>query len=283
MSSLYKYIADCSAVPFLLRGTVKFTPIPELNDPSELVPNVDIEQVKSSLDRLRSHGYSDEDMLHLRHQEHLLRRLAPRFLAIDVPSTKERATAIIRAAFYDSVPLLERLLNETAQEMSSKVGLFCLSRRFDSLPMWAHYARNAAGLVVEFRGLEEVFRGDETGILAQPVPVRYEREHAGVTFEPQSHESLFFTKFADWSYEQEVRVVLPLSDCRREPVGATSVYLYQVPPERIARLILGWNMDPEQIDAVHAYVRDINPDVAVVGARVVRGRVEPIDPLSPLR
>ena len=79
MSALYKFIASSDAVRFLLNGVVKFTPISELNDPSELVPSVDMQAVRDSLERLRVEGYSDDDMMHLRQQGHLLQTLAPKF------------------------------------------------------------------------------------------------------------------------------------------------------------------------------------------------------------
>ena len=140
--------------------------------------------------------------------------------------------------------------------------------------MWAHYASNARGLVVEFVELDKVFPGDDTGVLCKPVAVLYEREHLGVSFEPQSHESLFFSKFQDWGYEQEVRVVLPLTNCRQEFVGGNLLYFYDLPARCIARVILGWNTAPEKADAVRAYAHTLDPKVEIVQARIVRGRVE---------
>jgi Protein of unknown function (DUF2971) len=270
---LYKFITDARALASVLRGTVKFTPISELNDPSELSPTLNTDAVEASLARLRKVGYSETDMLHLRRQERVLQRLAPRFLSVHAPATAPAATEIIRSPFYDYIPALERLLIAAAQEISSKVGLFCLTLRYDSLPMWAHYARNAAGLVVEFRNLQKVFAGDDTGVLDQPIAVSYERERAGMTFDPQSHQSLFFSKFEDWSYEQEVRVVMPLADCRREHAEGRSLHLYDVPAESVARVILGWNMRADEIAAVRNLVREINPAVEVSCARFLRGRV----------
>ncbi len=271
---LYKFIAEPSAVKFILDGAVKFTPIHELNDPSELSPTLVVEDVLASLARLRREGYSEQDLIHLQRQGHVLRRLAPEFQAVPVPRTAAEATALIRSPLYDSVSTLERLLRETAREMSSKVGLFCLSRRYDSLPMWAHYAANAAGLIVEFRHLDQFFAGDETGVLNRPIAVRYQKERSGVTFEPQSHESLFFDKFEDWSYEQEVRVVVPLADCRQAHFGGRRLYLYDVPPECVPRLILGWNTAPESARLVRALATRSRKPVEVVQARFQRGRVE---------
>lgn len=273
MTTLYKFITDPDAVRFLAKGVIKFTPISELNDPSELSPNLIAEEVEASLARLRREGYSHQDVIQLRRQEALLQRLAPQFLAIRAPRSPEEATARIRSSSYDSIPRLERLLGETASEISSKVGLFCLSLRYNSLPMWAHYAGNASGLVVEFCNLDNIFLGDETGVLQQPIPVRYDRERSSVTFEPQSHESIFFSKFRDWSYEREVRIVLPLSECRQEFVNIKPIYVYDLPTTCIVRVILGWNMLPEKIDSIRELVNHINPELEIIQAKFVRGRV----------
>jgi len=53
---LYKFIADPDALAVLLKGIVRFTPIPELNDPSELVPTLNPDEVRASLERLRRDG-----------------------------------------------------------------------------------------------------------------------------------------------------------------------------------------------------------------------------------
>jgi hypothetical protein len=273
LQALYKFVTDVEALPHFLSGLTKFTPIRDLNDPSELVPHVVPDEIRASLDRLKRDGYSDDDIVHLQRQGHLLTRLAPKFLATRVPATRAEADKMIRASFYQSTSTLERLLIATAEEISSRVGLFCLSTRWDSLPMWAHYAGNATGVAIEFQGLEEVFRGDNTGILRAPIAVRYEREHAGVTFETRSHETLFFVKFQDWSYEREVRVVLPLDECEHRAHNGRELYLYQMPRPCISRVVVGWRMPTSKVAEVKARVRASSPGVEVVGARIMRGQV----------
>jgi hypothetical protein len=273
MTALYKFIGNVEDARFLLKGCVKFTPIPELNDPSELMASVTPDDVRRSLERLRKDGYTDGDMIHLRRQGKVLERLAKRFQAIGVPDTPDQANAIIASPFYDNIPRLETLLRETAQEISSRVGLFCLTRRYDSLPMWAHYAANATGVVFEFRDLEDVFPGDDTGVLHSPISVRYERERLGVTFEPQSHDSLFFAKFDDWGYEQEVRVVVPLVDCRAVAASDRTLHLFDIPPRNIARVVLGWRAPPDSARRLVELVQENNPDVEVRQAEIEGGRV----------
>jgi hypothetical protein len=270
----YKFVSNSHAVPYLLKGSIKFTPIKELNDPSELTSNFILSDVLDSLSRLRRDGYSEEDLFHLKQQGKLLARLSPGSLAVHVPPTREQANWLIRSSFYDQTHTLERLLERTANEMSQKVGLFCVSKRFDSLPMWAHYSANAAGLVVEFRGLNEVFQGDQTGILNQLVTVRYNRKSTGVTFDPRSHESLFFEKFDDWDYEQEVRIVRPLDDCKALDSEGTRLYLHEIPKECISRLILGWRMEPGEAANIREQARSCSHPVAVVEAGFKRGQIE---------
>ncbi|HYN54173.1 MAG TPA: DUF2971 domain-containing protein [Methylotenera sp.] len=269
----YKYIAGSSSVPYFLKGCIKFTPIPELNDPSELTSNVILDDVLHSLERLRTYGYSKEDLIYLQQQSNLLQILAPGFQAIDVPQSPSAATTRIRSPFYDRIPLLLSLLEQTANAISSKVGIFCLSKRFDSLPMWAHYADNASGLVVEFVDLEKDFSGDSTGILKKPVNVRYERERNSITFEPQSHESLFFDKFQDWGYEQEVRIVMPLKECNVVNSGSHQLYLYNIPVERVSRLILGWRMADTIVDEIIKQVSLCEHRIEVIRSKISKGRV----------
>ncbi|MDX2101966.1 MAG: DUF2971 domain-containing protein [Alphaproteobacteria bacterium] len=275
MSPLFKFIGNPDDVRFLLNGCLKFTPIPQLNDPSELVPYVVHDAVAESRERLRREGYNDTDMIYLRRQGNLMNLLAPHRMAIPVPPTKERATEQIRNPLYDNTSWLERLLDATAREMADKVGLLCLTKRFDSLPMWAHYANNANGLTVEFQNLDVVFQGDNTGILREARAVRYQRERTGVTFEPDSFESLFFAKFEDWSYEEEFRVVLPLAECRTEQIsGDRRLHTYDVPKSCVTRVILGWQMKDEAAQHVRNLALKLNPRVKVVQAHISRGRVE---------
>lgn len=273
MPALYKFLGNPAIARSVLAGSIKFTPIAELNDPAELNPTLNREAVIASLSRLREIGYSQDDLIHLRRQGAVLQALSPSTQTVHVPSTPEEATRIIHSPFYDSTSTLERLLSQTARDIASKVGLFCLSRRFDSLPMWAHYAANATGLAVEFTGLESEFTGDATGVLRQLREVTYAQEIEGVTFDPKSHESLFFSKYMDWSYEQEARVVLPLADCRQHIHDQGILYLYDLPTKFIRRVILGWNINRTSVDIVRDAVSEFCPNAEVVQAKFLRGKV----------
>ena len=57
---LFKFVSSTHAVLNMARGSLKFTPLPELNDPSELTPVMNRAAVRKSLEELRLHGLTKE-------------------------------------------------------------------------------------------------------------------------------------------------------------------------------------------------------------------------------
>ena len=104
---------------------------------------------------------------------------------------------------HDNLDYMERKLFATVESIRAGVGILSFSERYDSLPMWAHYADLAKGFVVIFENLERTFKGDETGSLNVPKPVVYTEWFVGMTFDPSTQDRLFFSKLSDWSYERE--------------------------------------------------------------------------------
>ena len=114
--------------------------------------------------------------------------------------------------------------------LTTNTGIFCMSKRWDSLTQWAYYADGGRGLCLEF----EVTR--EPG--NPPVyEVRYDDERpvveVGCETEDQRKEVSRETFFAwtckamDWQHEREVRAF------RKDPG------LYQYPPEMLKNIIVG--------------------------------------------
>ena len=275
---MYKFISNSEPffdiVRSLLQGEIKFSLIHELNDPTELIPSMVFDDVRKSRERLLQDGFSEEEFEYIRKQERLFQRLAPECQVVPAPASREKARELLQNQIFDREDYLKSALFKTAKIMTSRIGVFCLSRRYDSFPMWAHYASNAKGLVVEFRNLNKTFSGDNTGILREPVPIRYERGKIGVTFDPKSHESLFFCKLPDWSYEREVRIILPLDECCDKNVNGKTIYVHKMRSNYIARLILGWKMTSETVENVRQLVSENNSNVEVVQARIGHDRIE---------
>jgi hypothetical protein len=166
--------------------------------------------------------------------------------------------------------MLQQKLDELVEILNSQIGIFCVSDRFDSFPMWAHYAKYAKGYLIQFDELEAQFVGDETGVLSILKKVKYSTPRASVTFEPDSHLSVFFSKLEDWSYENEFRVIKPFSECSFDK--EKNIHLFTINQKAVVRVIVGWK-NQEYNDRFIKEVTGINPKVDVKKARLENGKV----------
>ncbi|WP_442578460.1 DUF2971 domain-containing protein [Mesorhizobium sp. ASY16-5R] len=268
---LYKFVDSAEAVKKIAAGSLKFTPIEELNDPSELTPVMDRLSVRESLDAIRKNGMTGEQFGWLQRQEALLDLLSPEQKTISAPTTIENANYVLKSIVYDNFEYMEIKLFETIKNIKSRVGILSLTQRYDSLPMWAHYADLAKGVVLILNNLEKTFNGDRTGILNIPKSVVYADRFPGMTFDPSTQDRLFFTKLSDWSYEREWRIVTALSDCHRPSGG--NLYLRNVNPLHLTGVICGWRTPPDIVSSLGIELRHINPKAKLTSAVMEGGTV----------
>jgi hypothetical protein len=99
----------------------------------------------------------------------------------------------------------EALRRDLIQIYRHKVGLYCLAERNDSILMWSHYAADHAGYCLEFEA------ANYTPVFAGAQRVSYADAYPEIDFyntpEREKVELSFLTKFTDWSYEREWRIV----------------------------------------------------------------------------
>ncbi|ARU47221.1 DUF2971 domain-containing protein [Sulfurospirillum diekertiae] len=99
--------------------------------------------------------------------------------------------------------------NRIRQNARDKMGVLSLSRTSTSILMWSHYANNHKGLVFGF----EPKAKDSKSCLAKPMKVDYEITYdllsyvANSEIRQKQYIKELLTKFKDWSYEKEYRVV----------------------------------------------------------------------------
>lgn len=268
---LFKFVSSTHAVLNMAKGSLKFTPLDELNDPSEMTPVMDRAAVRRSLEALRASGLTKEQYKWLRCQDAVLSLLAPQEKVLNAPKTLEAANRMLSIVTYDNLDYMERKLFATVELIRARVGILSLSERYDSLPMWAHYSDQAKGFVVIFEDLHKVFSGDETGSLNVPKRVEYAEEFIGMTFDPSTQDRLFFSKLQDWSYEREWRVVTALACCRRTP--DRSLYLRDTKPSPMTGVICGWRVSEKERLGLCDDLKLVNPEIRVIAASFVRGKI----------
>src|ERR1700677_1821292 len=110
--------------------------------------------------------------------------------------------------------LLASKIREFSEALSSAVDeqyrVYCLTPRFDSELMWAHYTSKHRGICLEFATRNELFCSALPVRYAENYPRFYMTDFAG----PEENIAPLLSKSAAWSYEQEFRLI---SDERGNP------------------------------------------------------------------
>ena len=159
----------------------------------------------------------------------------------------------------------------------------CFSKSPVVSPMWAHYANNHSGFVVEFDAdsLEHYF---EDGLLqevtyrTEPDPsIRHFVQMAAMRKKPRDAYFLqsfatnqaYFSKYSEWAYEQEIR--LAGLDQYVEDVGGIKV-LY-VPMKGILSIVAGSRASPEFVTATRKIASENN--LRWYGAKIGKSYSQP--------
>jgi hypothetical protein len=131
--------------------------------------------------------------------------------------------------------------HEELRAVLAPLKLLCFSEIPDNILMWAHYAKDHSGVVIEFSVIE---RYDSAWGAAKPVRYRKEMPFLvneeklvrllsgeGTIATPDLFEEAVYVKAADWAYEKEWRLVGGWEKAKTEeyipfkPEEITAVYL----------------------------------------------------------
>jgi hypothetical protein len=115
------------------------------------------------------------------------------------------ATAMFLKGDHRNPTMWESLRNNISVQLDNEIGLLCLSTVNDSILMWSHYCRNHEGICLGFKwSVQTEFFGK-----AQQVKYRSKLPTVDVYNTPHEKqvEEIFLTKFSDWRYEKEWRII----------------------------------------------------------------------------
>ena len=161
---------------------------------------------------------------------------------------RSRALAILAAI--DEPGILEMFVTETIREYIRihpahhektlhKLAICSFSENATNILMWGHYASKHTGCVIGFdlEGLNQLYPGGLFNVLYSkdriPLPMNRNdvRETANLSVR---------TKSIDWKYEQEWRLIMPISVLNTN----NGVLVCSFPPGIIREIILGVRVDP---------------------------------------
>lgn len=230
---LYKYFS-IERRDVLLNRLIRLTQPGDFNDPFELHPSYDL--------------MSKKDIAALPE--------APGQEGIQGPKMRVFTPEAMQAMIEAVLPGLQKQIaqlsdqegtflidnNRLAQAtFDSKFGILSLTENPDSLLMWAHYANNHNGFVVQFDETHEFFAPTTyEGQALELTKVEYSTERPILSYSTINSPSLYYRKSPEWAYENEWRIIKPLSAARATlPHPEHPRFLFDLPPSAVKGVIVG--------------------------------------------
>jgi hypothetical protein len=253
--SLYKYVT-VENLKRILQGHIRITQPSAFNDPFEMLPEVHVPRSSGSANVTISFSVTAP------------RRDPPVGVLGSASASEDCDDAVSR---------------DIIDQFNRSLGSFCMSRTRDSLLMWAHYADSYAGAMIEFDETQEFFRG------SIDVEYRSSRPKRDIGAYLSEGEPVpvaeLCVKSDKWAYENEVRLVRNLSDCKR--IGEHDgfpVYVMDLPAACIKAVTLG---ERTPVDAQREVLGILGMTriplyLAVVANREYGFRIEPVKLAAPL-
>jgi Protein of unknown function (DUF2971) len=153
------------------------------------------------------------------------------------------------AAIDTTDPRVAYAVTMLTTQMKDEVGLLCFSRNWDNLLLWSHYGNSHQGVCLGFDILQDPSGEDKCmDVLYQPNVLQI-RGPEDVDFDLANR--LLHTKHESWSYEQEVRVLVP-----RDPPDAKNFSWFDLGPAlELKEVIIGAQCDPTMSKKLEEAVR----------------------------
>jgi len=124
----------------------------------------------------------------------------------------------------------ENMRNDLVAMLGHRIGLYCLSQHNDSILMWSHYSEDHKGYCLEFEAT------DQTPMFGAAQSVTYSDKYPVIdvirTPNEEQIDLVFLTKFSEWKYEQEWRII-------DHEIGPGT---HEYPKELLKGVVFGMNM-----------------------------------------
>lgn len=242
---LYKYISVNNQIidGIFKDHFLKFAPAHKLNDPFELKPIFKGFFRDEQKDRQYQDNWMKQYVLNdVRDTDQESFRKA--FLDVTYKRTSSINQEVTFEEFCDSP--IKYFHEEAYQKISlPRWGVFSLCERKNNLLMWAHYADEHKGMVVELDKHHIFFKqnrtADDIESVLKKVKYTFIRPEVHI-LENDDREKILFTKSRHWKYEKEWRAIRILEKCDKM---IENMHLFQFEPTLITGLYFGMRMPRE--------------------------------------
>ncbi len=242
---LYKYFHP-DRIDVLLNGNIRFSQPGSFNDPYEMQAYVD--ETLLSHDLLELMEVNLKSMLWDQYKslpKHTKKIMSFQKFQLLTEDKKPEIVSQIKG-FSARLPqqLNETLFQKTADKA---VGVLCLTERKDNLLMWAHYACNHEGFLIEFDITNPFFNQNSNKKNYHFInKVKYSEDVPKTSLLDLKDLDFILTKSVDWKYEEEWRMTRPLKNCAAKITSTPyDICLFDYPKEAVTKIVLGCRHSPE--------------------------------------
>ncbi|MCA1923238.1 DUF2971 domain-containing protein [Buttiauxella noackiae] len=226
----FKYVGIESAMKIILNSSLKFNTPDQFNDPFDINP------------------------------------VYPKEGFYELLKSKTITDAHGNPIEYDPEAIYAAMHTQNSREQSCRhIAVTCFSKSAQIGPMWAHYADNHKGCVLEFEFTEDdqsqidkhvlEYKYSVNPDLLDPQPVEYPIDNERPVAYGNNGQvtgfgrKVLFTKPYQWHYEQEVRCI------RRDPAG-----FYPFPRHQLKRVIFGLKTPEDEKRAIRALIEVVTKE-----------------------
>jgi hypothetical protein len=246
---LYKYFSP-SLAQVLENGKLRYSPPSVLNDPFELKPHISAIAPESEIIKK------------------YIEVAAPQMQSLKAEFSAKVGRAVSEDELFkllfsvmplkyvtEQVNLRSSQVQTTLAEQFEKVGMLCLTEKYDNLLMWAHYAESHAGFVLGFDTSDPHFhqRRSDKDELRHIRKVKYTDVRPETILIDGPSYDVFISKGRIWEYEQEWRILRPLQDAdevKEIPGLDVPIHLFEFPWECLRSIRLGARMTKTNQDKI---------------------------------
>jgi len=231
---LFKYLSS-NSLKYILEGQIRFSQPGSFNDPFELLPEIyhppDIVPIKVNIN-----------------------------FSLDAP--RRDLSKFTQLDDFDPKYCNDQISRIIVDTLDKQIGFLCLTENSNSLLMWAHYADEYKGAIIEFEEDHDFFKNKIV------VDYHVERPKLSAIYYIEASEPIpiaeLCTKSEQWSYENEVRIVCSLNNCKKVgKVDDYDIFVQDIPLTAIKKVFLGERMPVKEQREVFEILKYTNISISL--------------------